>query len=106
YITQDKFPSITNNLLKEIKSKQTSVYSIADPTLIEQSTLKGLGYGGSDNYLINPIAGPKLHDISIQAKYNALKWGDFYGRNALLWQDAATKFDGKNIKFHPQILLT
>ncbi|HHR6308228.1 TPA: TcdA/TcdB catalytic glycosyltransferase domain-containing protein [Providencia alcalifaciens] len=106
YITQDKFPSITNNLLKEIKSKQPSVYSIADPTLIEQSTLKGLGYGGSDNYLINPIAGPKLHDISIQAKYNALKWGDFYGRNALLWQDAATKFDGKNIKFHPQILLT
>ncbi|HHR5829468.1 TPA: TcdA/TcdB catalytic glycosyltransferase domain-containing protein [Providencia alcalifaciens] len=106
YITQDKFPSITNNLLKEIKSKQPSVYSIADPTLIEQSTLKGLGYGGSDNYLINPIAGPKLHDISIQAKYNALKWGDFYGRNALLWQDAATKFEGKNIKFHPQILLT
>ncbi|ETT01159.1 DUF3491 domain-containing protein (plasmid) [Providencia sp. PROV188] len=106
HITQDKFPSITNNLLKEINSKQPSVYSIADSTLIEQSTLKGLGYGSNDNYLTNPIAGPKLHDISIQAKYNALKWGDFYGRNALLWQDAATKFEGKNVQFNPQILLT
>ncbi|ELU1680387.1 YopT-type cysteine protease domain-containing protein, partial [Vibrio parahaemolyticus] len=77
-----------------------------ESTFVEQGTLKGLGYAGSDSYITNPVSAPKLHDISIQAKYRALKWGDFYGRNAKLWQDAVTRFEGSNVKYHPQMLLT
>lgn len=106
HITSDKFPSITNNLLKEINSKSSSVFSMPESTFVEQRTLKGLGYAGSDSYITNPVSAPKLHDISIQAKYRALKWGDFYGRNAKLWQDAVTRFEGSNVKYHPQMLLT
>ncbi|THE57910.1 TcdA/TcdB catalytic glycosyltransferase domain-containing protein [Vibrio parahaemolyticus] len=106
HITSDKFPSITNNLLKEINSKSPSVFSMPESTFVEQGTLKGLGYAGSDSYITNPVSAPKLHDISIQAKYRALKWGDFYGRNAKLWQEAVTKFEGSNVKYHPQMLLT
>ncbi len=106
HITSDKFPSITNNILKEINSKSPSVFSMPESTFVEQGTLKGLGYAGSDSYITNPVSAPKLHDISIQAKYRALKWGDFYGRNAKLWQEAVTKFEGSNVKYHPQMLLT
>ncbi|WP_411062500.1 TcdA/TcdB catalytic glycosyltransferase domain-containing protein [Vibrio parahaemolyticus] len=106
HIISDKFPSITNNLLKEINSKSPSVFSMPESTFVEQGTLKGLGYAGSDSYITNPVSAPKLHDISIQAKYRALKWGDFYGRNAKLWQEAVTKFEGSNVKYHPQMLLT
>ncbi len=106
YITADKLPTITNNLLNEIKSGTSSIYLMSDSTFVEPTMLKGLGYIGNDSYLTNPILGSKLHDISITAKYQALQWRDFYGKNALLWQDAAIKFEGKNIKYHPQILLT
>ncbi|WP_154124841.1 TcdA/TcdB catalytic glycosyltransferase domain-containing protein [Grimontia hollisae] len=106
HITAGKFPSITNNILKEIKSKSPSVFSMPESTFVEQGTLKGLGHAGSDSYITNPVSSPKLHDISIQAKYRALKWGDFYGRNAKLWQDTVTKFGGSNTKYHPQMLLT
>ncbi|EUD11672.1 TcdA/TcdB catalytic glycosyltransferase domain-containing protein [Providencia alcalifaciens] len=106
YITADKYPTITNSLLNEIKSRSPSIYSMSDSTFVEPKMLKGLGYIGNDSYLTNPILGSKLHDVSISAKYQALQWSDFYGRNALLWQDTAIKFEGKNVKFHPQILLT
>ncbi|EAB6419163.1 DUF3491 domain-containing protein, partial [Salmonella enterica subsp. enterica] len=105
-ITMSKFPSITRNLLKEIELQNPSIYSISNNVLIEPEKLRGLGDGNSDSYISNPILTPKLHDVSITAKYQALQWGDFYSKNALLWQNTATEFEGKNIKFHPQMLLT
>ncbi|HHE6471156.1 TPA: hypothetical protein ACPFI9_003831 [Providencia rettgeri] len=106
HITMNKFPSITSYLLKEIELKNPSIYSILNDVLIEPENLRGLGNTNSENYISASILAPKLHDASITAKYQALQWEDFYGRNALLWQDSATKLNGKNIKFHPQILLT
>ncbi|HHR6147132.1 TPA: TcdA/TcdB catalytic glycosyltransferase domain-containing protein [Providencia alcalifaciens] len=105
-ITMSKFPSITRNLLKEIELQNPSIYSISDNVLIEPEKLRGLGDANSDSYISNPILTPKLHDVSITAKYQTLQWGDFYSKNALLWQDTATEFEGRNIKFHPQMLLT
>ncbi|ETT04765.1 TPA: TcdA/TcdB catalytic glycosyltransferase domain-containing protein [Providencia alcalifaciens] len=106
HITADKFPTITNSLLNEIKSRSSSIYSMSDSTFVEPKMLKGLGDIGNDSYLTNPILGSKLHDVSISAKYQALEWSDFYGKNALLWQDTAIKFEGENVKFYPQMLLT
>ncbi|ELU1680422.1 hypothetical protein SBP32_004515, partial [Vibrio parahaemolyticus] len=68
--------------------------------------LRGLDYANSDGYILNPILAPELHDTSVTAKYQALQWEDFYGRNAKLWYETAKKLDGNNVKFHPQVLLT
>lgn len=106
HITMKNFPSITHNVVKEMELQNPSIYSIVENALIEPKKFKGLGDANSDNYITNPILTPKLHDISISAKYQALPWRDFYGKNALLWQDATIKFDGENVKFNPQILLT
>ncbi|HEF8785862.1 TPA: DUF3491 domain-containing protein [Providencia alcalifaciens] len=106
YITMNKFPSITSNLLKEIELQNPSVYSILDNALIAPEHLIGLGGGNSEIYISKPILTPNFHDISITAKYQALQWEDFYGRNARLWQETAIKLNGNNINFHPQILLT
>lgn len=106
YITMNKFPSITSNLLKEIELQNPSIYSILDNALIEPKHLIGLGGGNSEIYISKPILKPNFHDISITAKYQALQWEDFYRKNARLWQDAAIKLNGNNINFHPQILLT
>ncbi|CAG9435796.1 TcdA/TcdB catalytic glycosyltransferase domain-containing protein [Providencia alcalifaciens] len=105
YITMNKFPSITSNLLKDIELQNPSIYSILDNVLIEPEHLIGLG-GGTEIYISKPILTPNFHDISIAAKYQALQWEDFYGRNARLWQETAIKLNGNNINFHPQILLT
>ncbi|HHR5887065.1 TPA: TcdA/TcdB catalytic glycosyltransferase domain-containing protein [Providencia alcalifaciens] len=106
YITMKNFPSITSNLVKEIELQNPSIYSVEENVLIEPKKFKGLGDANSDSYISNPILTPKLHDISIAAKYQALQWRDFYGENALLWQDATKKFAGENVNFNPQVLLT
>ncbi|HCE1798303.1 TPA: DUF3491 domain-containing protein [Vibrio parahaemolyticus] len=106
HITKNKFPSITSNLLKEIELQKQSIYSISEHALIDPKNLRGLDYANSDGYILNPILAPELHDTSVTAKYQALQWEDFYGRNAKLWYETAKKLDGNNVKFHPQVLLT
>lgn len=105
-ITFGDYPSITNNIIKDIKSNLPSIYSISDLSGIEQMTLKGIGYIGNTEYILTTPSFRKLHNASIQAKYRALNWSDFYGRNARIWQEMVMKLGGGNVRYHPQMLLT
>lgn len=105
-ITFGDYPSITTNIVKEIKSNLPSIYTMSDLSGIEQRTLKGIGYIGNTDYFLTKSPSRKLHNASIQAKYRTLNWSDFYGRNARIWQEMVMKFGGGNVRYHPQMLLT
>ncbi|WP_122995209.1 TcdA/TcdB catalytic glycosyltransferase domain-containing protein, partial [Escherichia coli] len=105
-ITFGDYPSITNNIIKDIKSSLPSIYSMSDLSGIEQRTLKGIGYIGNTEYILTTPSFRKLHNASIQAKYRTLNWSDFYGRNARIWQEMVMKLGGGNVRYHPQMLLT
>ncbi|WDC04425.1 TcdA/TcdB catalytic glycosyltransferase domain-containing protein (plasmid) [Escherichia albertii] len=105
-ITFGDYPSLTNDIVKDIKSNLPSIYTMSDFTGLGPKNLKGIGYIGNMDYILTPPPSKRLHNASVQAKYRTLNWGDFYGRNARIWQETVTKYSGDNVKYHPQMLLT
>lgn len=101
-IAASDFPSIIGFTLKNVEFKKPSLFSITDSIFIEDKTFNEIGYTGGVDY----ISRRKVHDISIQAKYRALSWHNFYNKHAVQWKDTVTKFNGENIIFHPQMLLS
>ncbi|WP_059274216.1 TcdA/TcdB catalytic glycosyltransferase domain-containing protein [Escherichia albertii] len=101
-VTASDFPSIIGFTLKDVALKKPSLFSITDSVFIDNKTFKEIGYTGGVNY----ISQRKIHDISTQARYRGLSWRNFYNKYAKLWQDTVKMFNGENIIFHPQMLLS
>ncbi|EOJ4717282.1 TcdA/TcdB catalytic glycosyltransferase domain-containing protein [Escherichia albertii] len=102
HITASNFPSIIGLTLKDVELKKPSLFSITDSIFIENESFKEIGYTGRRG----DIYKRRIHDISIQAKYRALSWSNFYNKHARQWKDTVTMFNGENIIFHPQMLLS